>query len=539
MTRNDNVANRFGSSRFANVDDLEKAGLFQKHPHSIFLGFFEGRPVYFHGPAGLTITAGARGGKMRDVIARNLLATTCLHTIMMLDPKGEGAYLSQDQTRDGKYCGYWNPIGLHDLPQDRINPFEHLTTLSPTLVSDMKVLWENLIASSGASQAGFFEARAREYGEAIALTVTEIAGVLSYPSLFEAINLLIAGGEQWLDIAYQMSQSRFPLVRRIEAEIATSREDSTGGFRGIIGELARSVACLTDPLLMASVSPPYTMSLSDLTSSDQAWQFYLMPPAEFISAWSPVLKSFLVGVMLLKSRAPAAPRITFFLDECGQLAGGGAGGFPLLPRLFTYGAGIGVQPVAVLQSNRQMREFGPDAQSLIQSSAAAKLMFAIRDIESATDCAKLCGSQTLVYDDHMAQERAHHARNGAVQALLSGGDPLQAGFALSHHGFAAEHQTKQHRQLRQPEEIINTPTDRAYLFHEEVPFPIELERRPYWTDRTLAGLYHPNPYHPPLDRVSVQTRWGQRSRRVITGPVAQRFAHLPQYRSGLWSRVKV
>ncbi|AZV79061.1 hypothetical protein EBB79_15065 [Parasedimentitalea marina] len=118
-------------------------------------------------------------------------------------------------------------------------------------------------------------------------------------------------------------------------------------------------------------------------------------------------------------------------------------------------------------------------------------------------------------------------------------DPLQAGFALSHHSLAAEHQTKQHRQLRQPEEIINTPTDRAYLFHEDVPFPIELDRRPYWTDRALTGLYHPNPYHPPLDRVSVQTRWGQRTRRVITEPVPQRFAHLPQYRSDQWSRVKV
>ncbi|MEO1346286.1 MAG: hypothetical protein AAFV74_19265 [Pseudomonadota bacterium] len=69
-----------------------------------------------------------------------------------------------------------------------------------------------------------------------------------------------------------------------------------------------------------------------------------------------------------------ANRITFLLDECGQL-GGESGGFGLVPRLFTYGAGVGVQPIAVFQSEAQMNNLGPEAKALIQSSAAGKLMF--------------------------------------------------------------------------------------------------------------------------------------------------------------------
>jgi type IV secretion system protein VirD4 len=534
--RGENEANRFGSSRFATEAELEAAGLFKQHPHSIFIGFFYGRPVYFHGPSGMVCTAGARAGKMKDFLSYNILSGTCLQSLIMLDLKGEGAAISRDQTADNKYCGYWNPAALHDLPQDRINPLDYMTLSSPTLVSDMKVFWENMIAMSGAGNAGFFQGRAREYGEAIGLAVVEIMGELSFPALYDALTFLPAGGDQWLDIAFQMSRSRFPQCRQVEAEIVTSRDDTTGGFRGIIGELLRSVACLSDPILMQSVSPPYTMSLSDITSSDQAWQLYLMPPAEFVGAWSPVLKSFFVGAMLLKSRAPSAQRITFFLDECGQLAG--ETGFPLVPKLFTYGAGIGVQPVAVFQSNRQMRGLGKDAESLILSSAAAKLMFALRDIESATDCSKMLGAQTLIYDDKLAQERARHARNEALRSLFDGGDALQAGFALSHQGFEAEHQTKQQRRLRLPEEVMALPSDRAYYFHEDVPFPIELERRAYWTSRDLAGRFQANPYHPPFDQVSVQTRWGQRTRRVITEPVPTRFAHMPQYRGGMWSRVE-
>ena len=69
----------------------------------------------------------------------------------------------------------------------------------------------------------------------------------------------------------------------------------------------------------------------------------------------------------------------FIIDEVGQLVGNGSGGFPLIPRLFTYGAGIGITPLIVLQSNRQMRGLGPEAEALIMSSAAAKLAFGVRD----------------------------------------------------------------------------------------------------------------------------------------------------------------
>ncbi len=532
----DNAANRFGSSRFARYEDLKKAGLFKQRPESFYVGLFEGHPVFFHGPAGLTIVAGARAGKMRDVICRNLLCGTCLHTLMMLDPKGEGAYLSQDQTADGKFCGYWNPVGLHGLPQDRINPVDYLKIDSPTLEADLKVLWQELAPSKAGAKDDYFPPRAREYGEALCLMIAEIMGEVTLPALYDAVNALIAGGEEWLDIAYQMSNSRFPQVRRLETEIAEARKDSTGGFRGILGELAKSVACLSDSTLRASVSPPFTMSLADLVSSDQAWQFYLMPPAEYLQAWSPVLKTFFVGATIYKRRAPGAKRITFLLDECGQL-GGEAGGFGLVPRLFTYGAGVGIQPVAVFQSEAQMNNLGPEAKALIQSSAAGKLMFSLRDWESAKSCAEMCGMQTLSYDDTLAQERAYHARRNALQSLIAGGDPVQAALALSHQGFEADHQAKQQRQVQMPDEVMNAPSNFAYFFHEDVPYPIGLERRPYWQQRGL--VFHPNPFHPPIDRVRLRTFWGMRMRNVIKEPVPKRFAHYPQYRDGMWSRVKV
>lgn len=536
--RANNAEDRHGSSMWAETSHLAMAGLFDQQPMSIFVGYFHGRRVFFHGPAGLTITAGARAGKFRDILCRNLLSGTCQHTIIMLDLKGEGAYVSQDQTRDGKSLGYWNPASLHGLPQDRINFLAHMRLDSPMVVSDVKVLWENLIAHGNSYGTTYFKDRAREFGEALSLAIIELTGALSFPAIYEAINLIPGGGDQWLDFAFHMSKSRFPNVRSIEAEIAEGRGQSGDGFRGILGELMRAVACLSDPLLMASVSPPYTVRMEEIVTGEAAWQLYLMPPAEFVQAWAPVIKSAFVSAMLLKSRAPTANRITFFLDECGQL--GGENGFPLVPKLYTYGAGIGIQPVAVFQSNGQMKGLGPGAKELIQSSSAATLMFALRgDLESCQDCSARLGTQTLRYDDTLVQERAVHQRNQALQSLIQGGDPLQAALTMAQSGFEETHRTKQSRALRTIDEVMTMPNDRAYFFHEDVPFPIELERQPYWVSQDLAGLYHPNPYHPPLDRVTVQTRWGQRTRSVITGPVPERFAHLPQYRGGTWSRVRM
>ena len=83
-----------------------------------------------------------------------------------------------------------------------------------------------------------------------------------------------------------------------------------------------------------------------------------------------------------------------------------------------------------------------------------------------------------------------------------------------------------------PEEVLVTPPDRMFVFADGLPGAIYAERKPYWTQRRLAGRFHPNPFHPPHDWVRVATLLGRRWRPVITETVPEGFAHLPQYRSG-------
>lgn len=533
MIQDRNEHFRFGSAAFADMRELSDASFFRASPMALFIGFFQGRPLWYHGAGGLLLTAGARSGKLRDILAYNLCSGIYTGgSLLVLDMKGELAAISQDQTPDQKFCAYWNPLALHGLPQNRLNPVSYIRKGSPTLVSDVKVFTENMIPLSGSANGKYFEMRARDIVEAITLTLVEQNGTLTLGDLYRVINLIPVGGEEWLSFAYMMHRSEYPLARRVEAEIHRSRKEGTsGGFPGILGEIFKAFSCLSDPVLLASVSPPFDFDLSALTRGDQRWQVYLMPPAEFVDAWAPIIKAVFVSATIYKSRAPKAPQQTWVLDECAQL-----NNFPLVVKLFTYGAGIGIRPWAVFQSTEQMNALGTNAKNIITSSAALQIYFALREISSARDVSTMLGTQTLEYDDMLQQGQNRLAKSRMLQSLFAEDDPVSAGLALRYYTLASEHRSKQMRPLQTPDEVLNAAPNSAFIFADSVPHPIYAERKAYFAQSFMAGRFHPNPYHPPQDRVRIAGGLGtNRWLHVRKEPVPKRYAHYPQYVSGQWS----
>ncbi|MBL4836427.1 MAG: type IV secretory system conjugative DNA transfer family protein [Kordiimonadaceae bacterium] len=534
----DNERDRFGSAGFMDPHHASLRPHFKKTPDSMFVCFIGKRKLYWNGMGGVLLVAGARGGKLRDILAYNILDSMYCGTLLILDMKGELAVISQNQTKGGKHNIYWNPSGLMGMPQDRINPVDYIHKDNPLLVSYVKMFVENMISLTGSANAEYFERRGREFLEAIILTLVEVDGALTLPRLYEIINLIPGNTARWLAFAFEMSESGYEMPVRIEQEIAASHKNPGGGMQGILGEIFKSFTALSDPALMASVSPPYTASLSQLCDSKQRYNFYMMPPAEFIESWGPIIKALLVGAYLYKSRAPHAPRQTWILDECAQLTG-----FPLISKLYSLGAGIGIRPVAVFQSTSQMKALGPDAENIIPSSAAVQIYFAVRDYSSASLLSNRLGHQTLEYDDTLARSKAMMAKKAAVRAVLNGAHPSEEGVKLAHYTQAAQHRTKQKRLQRTPDEILNTPDNKAYVFMDGLPHAVYGDRKPYWEQRDLAGRFHSNPYHPPqndkhIGHVRVKTFFGYRWCKIMNGPVPAAFAKHPQYASGTWSYVE-
>ncbi|MEO1046389.1 MAG: type IV secretory system conjugative DNA transfer family protein [Pseudomonadota bacterium] len=495
------------------------------------VGFAGNRPIYWNGAGGALLIAGARSGKLRDVLGYNICAGTYAHSMLVLDMKGELAAISQDQTKAGKHCLYWNPAGLHGLPQHRINPVDYIRKDSPTLVSDVKVFCQNFFPKSGGDNSEYFDSRAQAFGEAVILTITYLDEVLTLPRLYEVLNLIPGNSEEWMNFAYDMHQCGFPIAKAVEEEIAASRDSSSNGFQGILGTIMKGIASLSDPALMVSVSPPFTASMADMCGSKPT-HVNLMPPAEFIESWSPVIKALFVAGMIYKSRAPQAKPQTWIIDECAQL-----GAFPLVTRMFTYGAGIGIRPWAIYQSLDQLKATGPEAQNIIPASAACQSWFGVRDYPTAKRLSDMLGSETLEYNESLSQRRANLSYQQSIDALLTGGDPIEASLHLAHYDQASRHRSKQQRLLRSPDEILNMPEGKQFIFADGLDHPAYADRKPYYEQRFMAGRYHPNPYYPPLDRVRVKALIGHKWLRVRKSPVPSRYAGYPQYAGGQWSFV--
>ena len=100
------------------------------------------------------------------------------------------------------------------------------------------------------------------------------------------------------------------------------------------------------------------------------------------------------------------------------------------------------------------------------------------------------------------------------------------------------HRSQQQRWLRTLDEVIGTPGDRQYIFADGLSHPLYAERTPYYEQRFMAGRFHPNPFHPPADRVRIKTRFGHAWRRMIRERVPGQYAHLPQFADGRWSTIE-
>ncbi len=527
---------RYGSAKLASEEEVEAAGAFDFRPQSRFGGFFGGRAFGYSGLAGEVIVGGARCGKLATHLACNLCLGGSRLNRIILDVKAEAFFIANLLAVEGRHNIVWNPSKIDGLPYHRINPLDYIHIDSLNLIDDVTAFCEMAVALSGAAQARFFELRARWFLQNICLTLVEIDGVLRLDRLYWAITQFTAGGDEWLsELAFPMNRSRFSDVRDCEEEIAGLRSREGGGFDGICGELSKSFACLSSPALRESVSPPYNFSFSKLCEDNQLYAVNLCPKGDYVRQWALVIKAMFLSAKTYRAAAPSAPRQHWIIDEAAQL---GAAQFIL--DAYTIGAGSwGVTPLTIWQSTYQMKSLGENAENILIGSAGYQAYFGIRDMPSATTLSRRIGSETLEYDDTAQQSKARQDYNEALIGLLEGEDVLSAGLRADHFKHASRIRSKQQRHLRTPDEILNMPPNKMYVFMDGVEGAIYADRYPYYEVPFMAGRYLGSPYYPPMDQVEIATSSGPQMRRIITEDVPPQLAHYPQYsQSGQWNYVE-
>ncbi|MBL1419275.1 MAG: type IV secretory system conjugative DNA transfer family protein [Alphaproteobacteria bacterium] len=533
MHKDHNEEYRYGSARWATEREMRRAGLFKES--GIFIGFHGKKRVYSDGDAPVIVVAGAGGGKMASFMAYNLCAGSGEEHEVIIDLRGELAATSiQSLIRTNVYCYIFNPFRLHGLPQDRMNIFDLLDPIDERLHTNAQLMAESIIELSGAGSGKFFELRAIAWLKAILIALTLRDGYVDATTLMEAINSIESDAIKWASLLEFMLNCKFEDVQSIAGEMLAKQQDNPQQFGSFVAEIYAYTSFLNDPVIKASLSDP-TFSLKAITSHEQIAKIFIVIPAEYINQLRALVKLVGTNVMLYKAQSPDSPRVVLYVDEAGQL-----GRADFLMRAFTYGRGLGLRAVALFQSIAQIKHnYYPEAVQEFMSSAATRLYFGVRDFDTAKLISDMAGYQTLQYKTLKQDEAAKKKVEQIRDVFFNGADPLIAGKAHQYYDKVENTRDKQTRKLITPDEVLNMSEDRAIVFMSGKNLhPMQIDKRPYYLERSMAGLYMPNPYHPPTDKVLIKAKWGTRWKKVITEPVPQEFAHYPQYASGEWKYIE-
>lgn len=523
---------RYGSARWADVSEIANAGLLRGS--GVQIGYLGNRAISLDTDAPMITIAGAGSGKMRDLLSM-AVARNAHKRNFVLDPRGEIAAVTMVSFAFAKahvYC--WNPTGMVGLPQHRINPLDILDWSSPHFHADCKFIAESLIPASGSANGRYFELRAREWLENLIKAQVERHGQVSFPSLYRVVNMIEGDHEGWADVLETMLESSVESVRRTASEMLTKQQESEKEFGSIIGEVYAHLNFLDDPMLQAALEHA-DVSFNDLCRSRTPTSVFINVPIEYVSLWAPLLRAMFTVQVLYKSRAPSAQSIHMIVDEAGQL-----GGFEALLRAFTFGRGAGVRTWALFQDVGQIiKNYGAPALQSFLGSAAMRQFFGVRDYQTARMVSEMLGTQTLEYDDGLAQAAAHKRKVGSAMSMFSGGDPFEAYSEFKYQSLAETHRTKQARPLMSPDEVLALPEGKQVLFISgKNLYPMLADKKPYFKRREFAGRFLPNPYHPPSDSLAIPRILGTRRVRIITETAPYPYSEFPQYRSGRWRYVE-
>lgn len=415
-----------------------------------------------------------------------------------------------------------------------MNIFDLLDPDDERLHTNAELMAQNIIEMSGAGNGKFFELRAIAWLKAILIALTLRNGNVDAESLMEAINAIEGDAIKWASMLEFMLNCKFEDVRSTAGEMIVKQQDNAQQFGSFIAEIYAYTSFLNDPLIKASLSNP-TFSLKAITSHEQIAKIFIVIPAEYINQLRALIKLTGINVMLYKAQSPDSPRVLLYVDEAGQL-----GNADFLKRAFTYGRGLGLRAIALFQSVSQIKHnFYAEAVQEFMSSASTRLFFGVRDIDAAKLISDMAGYQTLQYKTLKQNDAAKKKAEQIQNVLFDDADPIMAGKAYDYYDKVENTLDKQSRRLITPDEVLNMPEDRAIAFMSGKDLhPMQIDKHPYYLERSMAGLYMPNPYHPPSDRVLIKARWGTRWKRVITEPVPQEFAHFPQYANGDWKYIE-
>lgn len=462
------VPTTFGSSKWADAEELDAKGLFAKG--GIRLGTaFDGErqsEISYLGDRHALVVAPTRSGKGTTQIIPNLLSHE--GSVMVIDPKGENSLITakarQEMGQTVMIADPWQIVSVEGLETARFNPLDWLVLGDADISENAMLLADAVIIKSGDKDA-FWDQMAVGYLQGAILYVATDEREAGQRHLPRVRDLMMLDGDDLKTLFKHMLESPHHVVASTGARMLQMEEKL---LSNVMASVQSHTQFLDSPRLREN------LSVSDFRFEDlksEKMSVYLVIPADRLQAFSPWLRLLVQQAITVNARniaeKPEKP-ILFILDEMAAL-----GRLTMVEQAYGLMAGFGMQLYGVVQDLGQLKRIYGDGYETFIGNSGVIQYFGSRDRMTADYFSALCG-ETTVWNFSSAFSRTFGSSSG------KDGGSSSSGTGNTDTTAAAQ------RKLAYPDELMRLPHDKQVVFIENMN-PIIATKVPWYEDNSLQS----------------------------------------------------
>ena len=428
--RQNKLVTTYGSSRWANSKEVDRAGLFQ--PRGVFLGQFGGHYLRHHGPEHVMAFAPTRSGKGVGLVIPTLLSWT--ESAVIHDIKGENWQLTSGWRSKFSHCLLFNPT---DPRSARYNPLLEVRK-GPDEVRDVQNIADILVDPEGAlERRSHWEKTSHSLLVGVILhvlyaeqekTLARVASFMSDPrrSFEHTLRAMMSTNH----LGTPETPRVHPVVASAAREVLNKSENERSG---VLSTAMSFLGLYRDPTVAATTAA-CDWRIGDLMDAERPVSLYLVVPPSDISRTKPLVRLVLNQIgRRLTERLEGDPgkrrrhQLLMMLDE-----------FPALGRLdffetaLAFMAGYGVRAYLIAQSLNQIsKAYGEN--NAILDNCHVRIAFASNDERTAKRISDALGTATELraqrnYAGHRLAPWLSHvmvSRAETARPLLTPGEVMQ------------------------------------------------------------------------------------------------------------------
>ncbi|WP_442486750.1 type IV secretory system conjugative DNA transfer family protein [Halomonas litopenaei] len=340
-------------------------------------------PILFEGSGHLMTIAPTGSGKGTGCIIPTLLRYP--GPVIVVDPKGENAAVTARRRRQmGHRVIVLDPMGITDLPADRLDPTDIVIPNSRTELDDIAMLSELMMESHGFDgRDRFWLQRAQQVLNGLLLYLIRSQPEQRKGLLGKLRKMVSQDTEELAKLAERMRQMQDPDLEATAASLTLPAETTLAGYMAFA---QNSLGFLRGEAVLEATQDS-TFSLDDVTRGELV-SIYLVIPPEKLESHGRLLRLWigvLIAAVVRRRRAPAL-RTLFLLDEAPQL-----GPLPQLRQAITLLRGYGLQTWSFWQDISQLRQLYPQDWQTMLNNCRVVQSFGVPNMNAAMDLATLTG----------------------------------------------------------------------------------------------------------------------------------------------------